>query len=172
MSIARSAACLTFSVTVGIALATETGLAQGRACDELTLVSMNDHREVHFVDFDNDGPSIGDRRIGHRRLVDKDGNVIADRVWTVTVQEVDDAGEPTVTASEAVTLFEDGNIFTRVDNRDPVNVDDLTTMHSNAQRPPQAIIGGTGAYAGATGTLEVIRGKDNQMTFVFALDCQ
>lgn len=171
----RSTAALTLStalaITLAIALTAGSALAQGQACERLELLSTDDDREVHFVDFDGDGPSIGDRRIGHRRLVDQDGTVVADRMWTVTVHDVNDAGEPTVTTSESVTAFPDGAVFSMIDNRDPTNVDDPTTRHSNAQRPPREIIGGTGAYAGATGTVEVIRGDDNLMTFIFDLDC-
>ncbi|MEO1223001.1 MAG: hypothetical protein AAFX92_02150 [Pseudomonadota bacterium] len=172
MPITKSTAALTLSTTLAVALTSGSALAQAHACERLELLSTDDHREVHFVDFDGDGPSIGDRRLGHRRLVDADGNVRADRMWTVTVHEVDDAGEPTMTASESVTAFPDGNVFSRIENRDPANVDDHTTPHSSAQRPPQEIIGGTGAYAGATGTVEVIRGDDNHMTFIFDLDCR
>lgn len=161
---------LAVAVTSG-ALTSGSALAQGQACERLELLSTNADREVHFVDFDGDGPSVGDRRIGHRHLVGQDGTVVADRMWTVTVHEVDDAGEPTVTTSESVTAFPDGTVFSMIDNRDPTNVADETRRHSNAQRPPQAIIGGTGAYAGATGTVEVIRGDDNLMTFIFDLDC-
>ena len=181
MPITKSTAALTLSTALALAvisgavtsgaLTARSALAQGQACERLELLSTNEDREVHFVDFDGDGPSIGDRRIGHRRLVDQDGTVVADRMWTVTVHEVNDAGEPTVTVSESVTAFPDGAVFSMIDNRDPANVDDPTTRHSNAQRPPQEIIGGTGAYAGATGTVEVIRGDDNLMTFIFDLDC-
>lgn len=172
MPTTKNTAAVTLSTTLAIALTSGSVLSQGQACDHLKLLSTNDDREVHFVDFDGDGPSVGDRRIGHRRLVGQDGTVVANRMWTVTVLEVNGAGEPTVTTSESVTAFPDGNVFSMTDNRDPTNVADETTRHSNAQRPPQSIIGGTGAYAGATGTVEVIRGDNNLMTFVFDLECQ
>jgi len=172
MSIHRGRTGLFVSAAIGAALTAGTALGQGHACSPITLMSPDEHREVHFVDFDGDGVSVGDRRIGHRRLFDEDGSFVADRMWTVTVHEVSDAGEPTMTVSETVTSFEDGIIFATIDNREPVDVHDSSRIHSNAQQGLQTIVGGTGAYAGAGGTIEIVVGDDNHLTYVYAPTCQ
>ncbi|MEM7445354.1 MAG: hypothetical protein AAF414_18685 [Pseudomonadota bacterium] len=163
---------LFLAAATGVALTSVAATAQGVACSPVTLVSHDEHREVHFVDFEGDGVSVGDRRIGHRRLFDENDNFVADRMWTVTVHEVDDAGEPTLTVSETVTMFEDGIIFATSEIREIGEVHNTDRIHTNNRGGVQMIVGGTNAYAGAGGTIEIVRGDDNHLTYVYAPECQ
>ncbi|MEM8589660.1 MAG: hypothetical protein AAGG65_16490 [Pseudomonadota bacterium] len=168
----RNLVALSALVVAGSTVAMGTAVAQGQACESITLLSPADHREVHFVDMDGNGLSVGDRRVGHRRLFDENDNFVADRMWTVTVHEVNDAGEATLTSAENVTVFEDGVIFGRIDVPEPENFDNPDVLSNPPEINLHTIFGGTGAYANAQGTIEMVDRTANTITYVYAATCQ
>lgn len=155
---------------VALALSTGTAFAQGeRACEAMTLYSPEDHREAHFVDLGDAGLSVGDRRIGHRGVFDEAGNRVAERVWSTTVIELNDEGEAALTVVEHMTVFDDGVLFVTFGNRmasDTANPDN-THLPSNTTH---SILGGSGAFSGAQGTMDLLREGDD-FTYVFNLEC-
>ncbi|MCP4381566.1 MAG: hypothetical protein GY798_09150 [Hyphomicrobiales bacterium] len=143
------------------------------ACDAFTAVSPEETREVHVSDVDGDGAvSVGDKRIGRRALHDESGNEIGGFFWTMTVNDVDEAGKVARRTTETVYHFENGAIFTtHTDRLAPEVVGDVSKVSVVDSKSSGTIIGGTGDYAGAQGAV-AIDVDGNHMTFRYNVICQ
>lgn len=156
---------------VGLAMLSTPAMADGeKACDSMTLYGPPEHREAHFIDMQGDGLSVGDRRIGQRGVFNEAGERVADRVWSMTVLEVGDDGEASLTAVENMTIFEDGVLFATFGNRMAVDTANPDVTHFPSSGTAHTIIGGTGAYAGAIGTLETVQ-EGTDFAYVITLVC-
>lgn len=139
----------------------------------LHRISPADSREVYFTDVDRDGRvSVGDKRVGRRGLKDATGNNIGDRYWIITVDRIDRPGTAVQRHQEIVNVFEDGVIFASYDIGAPNKTTDVTDRVSLPQGDNvMTIVGGTGAYAGARGTIAA-KVDGNNISLSFDLTCK
>lgn len=163
---------LIVTAVIATALSTNGAFAAGeRACESMTLRGPGDQRTVQFVDLDDDGRlSAGDRRIGQRAIFNEAGNLVAQRVWTITVLTVDDSGKATSTIAENMTVFDDGVIFATFLNRMPHDTADGGVTHFPSAGTEHTVLGGTGAFEGAMGTIRTVQ-EGNDFTYVVSLQC-
>jgi hypothetical protein len=131
-----------------------TAIAQDGKCQPFDAHSSGEFRERYSQDLDGDGAlSKGDKRIGHRVLQDAQGNKIGDRYYATTTLVVDADGKEIDRVTETVNVFGDGVIF-------------ATKQRVAGKDLPSSIIGGTGIFAGAQGSVTVERkGKANVYHF-------
>jgi hypothetical protein len=170
----RSNWTLLAALAATLILPGDGALAAGeRACKPFTAFSPADSREVYFTDVDGDGQvSVGDKRVGRRGLKDTTGNNIGDRYWIITVDKVDRPGTAVRRHQETVNIFEDGIIFASYDIGAPNKATDVTDRISLPQGGnAMTIVGGTGAYAGARGTIAA-KVDGNDISFSFDLTCK
>ncbi len=136
------------SIAAMAAVVALPALAQA-TCSPLTLVSSGETRSVEYIDIGAEGGSIADKRIGVRGLAAEDGSPSGQLRWVLTVVKPysEDGGASFV---EGVFALPDGHIFIRgflgIGNA-PAD----TAIQSYDQPGQFAVIGGTGAYAGARG---------------------
>ncbi len=155
----------------GLALVSTPAFADGeKACDSMILYGPPEHREAYFIDMEGDGLSVGDRRIGQRGVFNEAGERVAERVWSMTVLEVDESGEASLTTVENMTIFDDGVLFATFGNRMAVDTANPETTHFPSSGTAHTIIGGTGAYSGAVGTVETVQ-DGNDFAYVITLIC-
>ncbi len=138
--------------TVFLGLGTVSAHAQtSTGCTPPTITSSQ--RTVEFLDFGNDGPGPGDTRIGHRALVDQAGNGVGDhRFITMYLDPPPGPGESSETYVIQVLSLADGEIYYHSlsetvgppQDTEQRSVDDHTSV----------VVGGTGAYRFARGTVE------------------
>jgi hypothetical protein len=149
-------------------------LAAGeRACEPFTAFSPAESREVYFTDVDRDGQvSVRDKRVGSRGLQDGKGNDIGKRYWIITVDKVGDQGEAVQRHQEAVNVFEGGVIFASYDIDASNRMTDVTDHISLPQGGNvMTIVGGTGAFAEARGTI-VAKVDGDDISLSFDLTCE
>jgi len=153
------------------ALATLLSVASVAACGPITVQSIPDTREAHFVDKDGSGgASLGDMRSGVISLQDADGKPVGSEYWLATVDAVDAAGKPSSYDEVQVFVLADGALFTSSKNEPPASFEqpESTIVMTGDRRQ---VVGGTGAYAGASGTMEAtVDGLD--FTFRFDVTCE
>lgn len=144
------------------------------ACEPFTAPSPWETREMNFGDMDGDGAvSVGDKRVGERALTDADGNEIGKRYWVATVEEVTADGKAQLMSVENTNVFDDGAIFATYGHRDSeVQFDTAEETTLTRRSHTFAIVGGTGAYAGARGTVEFTPDDDGNNEYRFNLSCE
>ncbi|MEM7445244.1 MAG: hypothetical protein AAF414_18130 [Pseudomonadota bacterium] len=161
-------------LAMGLALAATTWTVSAPAsdrtsCEDFTVYSDGSMRTVTYVDHLPEGTSIGDQRIGYRSLSESDGNAVGDFRWILTVLEVGESeGDATHTSSTGTITFPEGSIFfvrlASPATDEPAAVDQIIAPND------LAIIGGSGAFEGARGTI----GRDIDgvaTTFSFDIEC-
>jgi len=162
------AMALTAALGLAVAVAATSAAA---ACGPMTVQSVPGTREVHFVDDDASGAaSLGDMRYGVIALQDKDANPVSAEYWLSTLKAVDARGEPTSYEEVQVFVFHDGALFTAsgAELASAFGKTETTIVSSGAKR---RVVGGTGAYAGARGTMDMtVDGLD--FKFRFHLTCK
>jgi hypothetical protein len=90
--------------------------------------------------------------------------------WLSTVKAVDANGEPTSYEEVQVFVFDDGALFT-ASSPEPATAFDRTETTIVSTGAKRRVVGGTGAYAGARGTMDIaVNGVD--FTFRFDLTCK
>jgi len=141
------------------------------ACGPLTMTSVPGTREVHFRDQDDSGGiTPGDTRTGEMALVNADGSTAGKIHWLATVQATDADGKPTAYDEVQVFTFDDGAVFTVNQHAPAASFEETTTtiVPTGAKR---RIVGGTGAYAKARGTMDItVDGVDFTYRFDMACD--
>jgi hypothetical protein len=138
------------------------------ACASFT-VSAGDERSVEYLDQGAEGPSPGDLRIGRRALVDEAGNPVGHHRWVLmNLDASSGSGESSEYYGSHVLNLNDGQIYYQV----------LAEVVGPSQNTEQAstgdytgvVVGGTGAYSFARGTVE--RSFDGvKGTFAVEISC-
>jgi hypothetical protein len=139
------------------------------ACASFT-VSAGDERSVEYLDEGDEGPSPGDLRIGRRALVDESGNTLGYHRWVlINLDAPPGAGERSEYYGNHVLNLDEGQIYYQV----------LAQVVGPPEKTEQAstgdytgvVVGGTGAYSFARGTVE--RSFDGvKGTFTVEITCE
>ena len=140
-------------------------------CTPLAVQSIAGSREAHFIDQDaSGGASLGDTRNGVLSLRDADGKPVGKEYWLATVQAVGADGKPSRFDEVQVFVFDDGALFTSSREEPAASFDNTeTTIVPTGMK--RRVVGGTGAYAGARGTMDTtVDGVD--FTFRFDVTCK
>lgn len=137
---------------------TVSSATEVKECKEFIAIGSTEVREMHYIDVDGNGTkNAGDRLIGHRALLNSSGKRIGDRYFTTILHEVSASGDDIRRTAEVINAFSEGTIFT---TKERIGGKDL----------PSNIHGGTGEYAGATGTVKIVR--DGEATqYHFRINC-
>lgn len=143
------------TLVVGAGLVVLAGASAQADCGPMVLTSIPDTRMVAFADLDGSGgTSPGDKRSGEYALAGADGAPAGKIYWTATPTAVDDAGKATSMESHTVIVLEDGALFGGTVAQPAAAHDDTgPTVMATGHQP--VIHGGTGAYAGARGTIAI-----------------
>ncbi|WP_421723363.1 hypothetical protein [Bauldia sp.] len=142
-------------------------------CGPMTLESVPGTREAYFFDHDDSGgPSVGDKRGGHREIRASDGARSGTAYWINTVLAVDAGGAPDALAVELVLALDDGVLF--VTQLHDAAVEDYalpeaTTVPAEAR---WSVHGGTGAYAGAAGTVAISFDDAGESSYDLDVTCE
>ncbi|WP_421724252.1 hypothetical protein [Bauldia sp.] len=145
----------------------------GWACEPFEASSPVSPREVHFVDRGTDaGVHAGDMRVGERAVTNLDGDRIGSYLFVQTIHAVDEEGHAADRTMQRVFVLDDGVIFTtwHFAEKPRAAADDTTASLIPAGVHAADIIGGTRAYTGASGTMELEQ-DDLVMTFRFDIAC-
>jgi hypothetical protein len=154
----RFAAIMAVIVTMAPALAE----AAGPACGSFTLVGGE--KGINVIDNPPAGKSPGDVRAGWRMLADEAGNAVGSVQFVATLTEPGAPGGD-VLAGEYFIRLPDGYIASQTVYQLP----DSTDTSQKAQNAVLVVTGGTGPYAGASGTIELVAGTAPR--YVFDLHC-
>jgi hypothetical protein len=136
--------------------------AAGPACGSFVLVGGE--KGITVVDNPPEGKSPGDVRAGWRKLADESGNPVGSVQFVATLTEPGAEGGD-VLAGQYYVRLPDGYIATQTVYQLP----DSTDTSQKAQNAVLVVTGGTGPYAGATGTIEIEAGEAPR--YVFDLRC-
>ncbi len=138
------------ALVAALAFTPATGaIAQDAAspvCGEMHLKQSAE--EIQFIDTGAEGVDAGDRRILRWAVTDMSGERIGTFFVVTTVLRVTDTGD--IAMAEGHVVFANGDIKVSVINAIANAAD---TEQSNRAPITWSINGGTGAFAGATGTL-------------------
>ena len=122
------------------------------ACASFT-VSAADERSVEYLDEGNEGPGPGDLRVGRRALVDETGNTVGYHRWVlINLDAPPGSSERSEYYGTHVLNLDDGQIYYQVLAEvvgPPRNTEQASTGDYTG-----VVIGGTGAYSFARGTVE------------------
>ncbi len=157
---ARKVAALTLA---GGVLAAGTAHATEPLCGAFTLVGGE--KGVNVVDNPPAGKSPGDVRAGWRRLADEDGAARGTVHYVAVLTEPGAAGGD-VLAGDYYVRLEAGTIAAQTLYQLP----DSTDTSQKAQNAILIVTGGTGIFAGAGGTIEIVAGEAPR--YVFDLACR
>lgn len=144
------------------------------SCSSLVAFSPLEKRQASYLAASPDGPGAGDKMIGQRALEsEEDGSSLGTIFWTVDVLDVNDSGLSTDKTLSLVAALNDGAIFAFVESAVPVDsaVHPSTTVTHPSGGSIIEVIGGTGAYADARGTL-TIKNRDDGVVYSFDLSCK
>ena len=112
-------------------------------------------------------PRIGDRRLNRWQYVDDNGQPVGMRYIESTVVGVDEAdGDPVIV--DALSVFSNGTIVSRGFAYAP---NARQTFVSHDQPAYFAIVGGTGDFARATGTVSAVSLGDGVYAATYELVC-
>ena len=139
------------------------------ACQPFTVISDGSEFSVEYLDIHTEGPGPGDMRVGRRGLVDEDGNAAGSYRWILrSLDAPPGSGERSEVYQNHAMTLNDGELHFQslaeavrsADGTDRVSVGDYTGI----------VIGGTGAYMFARGTVDAsFDGK--QVTYAFNIRC-
>ena len=124
--------------------------------DTPALCGSNDYyghdRKVISLDHGEDGTTSGDTRVGHMTLRTADGADVAEANWHTVTLRYDHDGKSDAYVGDYAFEDADGALFGRF-----MHVARFD-FHESEHRPTSldvAILGGVGAYLGATGSLSL-----------------
>jgi len=132
----------------------------------MTLASDNTGRSVEYVDVKEDGTGRGDMRIGTRRPLDEDGQVIGYRRWiTIALDDPPDAGGKSEVFASLVLNLDDGQLHlqTLADTSRGIHETEPSLLKP---KDTGVVLGGTGAYEFARGSYQSFRNGE-QRTYKF-----
>lgn len=148
---------LAAAVALAAATVAPVALAQG-ACKPFSVKNDMTHRSVKYIDLGEEGHGPGDLRVGYMPLIDESGNTVGRHRWRLTVYDAlpsADAGGDAVSDSLATEtlVFDDGMIF--ILSLPTAVRQGRKTERQSVKGYTGAVVGGTGTYAFARGTVEV-----------------
>ena len=128
------------------------------ACEPFTANIPTDGRHFEYSDVNGDGQvDPGDMVVGRDTLYDKDGGKIGRLFATVVINAVDDSGGATKFADTQIYALPDGGFFAFAEiDRGRIDVHEIASesfKDNNLKPTTLQIIGGTGGYAKADGTV-------------------
>jgi len=157
------------------AFAVVPGGAALAACEPFVAYLPDEGRQFEYKDINGDGKvSAGDKLIGRDTIFDGNGNQIGRVVLVIDLDKVDSEGVATKWADNQIFVFEGGALFGFKEFDGPkMDIRELTPEALKKQnlKATTAMIGGTGEYAGASGTLEFTI-KDGSATNHFNISCK
>lgn len=136
--------------------------AAGPVCGAFTLVGGE--KAINVIDNPPAGKSPGDVRAGWRKLADEAGNAAGSVQFVATLTEPGAPGGDVLAGAYFVRLAE-GYIASQTVYQLP----DSNDTSQKAQNAVLVVTGGTGPYAGAAGTIEIVAGDAPR--YVFDLHC-
>jgi len=151
-----------FAWSLAASLSTPAAAAE-QQCGSFSLAGGD--KVINVIDNPPEGASPGDVRAGSRQLVDEGGAVIADVHFVATQTATPTATRGSVLASQYFVKFSNGWIASN-------SVYELADAADKSQRAGNAILvvsGGTGAFANASGKIEIEAG--DPPTYIFQLSC-
>lgn len=167
----------TLTLFSGLAVAVllpASGHAEGeRKCESFFVFGPFSTATTEFADLDsNSNASTGDKQLGQIHLHNDIGDQMGERSWVVTVLDLNDDGSLESAFAESISSFYDGAIYTVTKIRDmPANSFEDGQLVVEWSELTSPIIGGTGAYAGASGTVTAALGEDG-IDYRFELSCE
>ena len=144
-------------------------LAQEK-CQSFTA-GTNEDRIVDSFDAGNNGPSVGDTGTGERALLSADGNVVGRSRWIISSLGSGKGGVPSHYEVRAYHMYDNGMIsyVSLVGNPQATLLEDGKAVPSDATG---IIVGGTGAFQNARGTVTVLRTDDSHiLEFKYDIYC-
>lgn len=133
------------------------------ACQPFTVTSKTSERTLVYVNEGDSPKEAGSMRIGRRTLLNKAGETVGYYRWTsVTLDGPSSAVQPRQAFVEGVLVFDKGSIYYKDVEPDPSNPKTSTI----SQKVTGAVVGGTGAFNFARGSIEKTFGE----TLTLALD--
>lgn len=153
----------TAAAAAALLLAAGAAHAAGTDCGAFTLIGGE--KGLNVVDNPPAGKSPGDVRAGWRRLADESG-AAAGSVHYVAVLTEPGADGGDVLAGDYYVRLDAGTIAAQTLYQLP----DSTDTSQKAQNAVLIVTGGTGAFAGASGTIEIVAGEAPR--YVFDLACR
>ena len=132
-------------------------------CGDFTVV--NEYVQVVFVDHADDGVTVGDARVGELLVLDLEGREIGQSHFQAVVTAVDDDGE--VVSGSGQYILENGTLAWQGTYKLP---------NAETEGPPPyevsvAVIGGTGEFEGAHGSLRWVTGQQGNRLVEFSVAC-
>lgn len=139
-------------------------------CEPFTVVTTNDSHEMTYVDLNEEGPSVGDRRVFRAILQDKGGQVVGRTDGHTTVLYSDAEGNARVVV-DLMLQFPTGVIFYKITPAvTEADLADATQLLFPSTASDRIIVGGSGVFAGAWGTVDVVRG-DGASDLIINVSC-
>jgi hypothetical protein len=163
----RLTSTLLFSLVLAMPTAGAHADAQPfQSCEPFTVFSDHDAHKITFIDLGEKGPSVGDRRIFHAPLHNEAGDVVGRLDGESTVIDTDDEGH-TRTFANIVYQFPTGVIIYMITPAGYArDFGDASAPLLPSTEADRIIIGGSGVFAGAWGSVDVIRGDKSTETKV------
>src|SRR4051794_27624142 len=147
----RKLTCLVAVTAIGALAAVTTGSASTERHGRTIELGIRFHDDQ--LDLGAPGPSVGDELVVHDALVNRRAETVGSDAGVCTFTSV----APPVASCVLTFVLGDGQIATQFRNTPP-------------PRKLVAIVGGTGAYRGATGELLLVENPDQTGTATFHLD--
>ncbi len=143
------------------ALVLAMGTAGGHGferCEPFTVFTEHGSHEITYIDLGEEGPSVGDRRIFHAPIHNEAGDVIGRIDGESSVIDRDDDGNAR-TIANIVYQFSTGVIVYMITPAGFTHdFGDTSAPLLPSTEAARFIIGGSGAFDGAWGSVNVVRG--------------
>ncbi len=152
---------------IGVSLAGDASAqeATGPTCGTFAVIAKID--TWHAVDHGDEGESPGDVRLLRVNLLDHDGEEIGESYTVVTLLPSPEDG-PQMVRSDSHHMFANGALAISTVTQTPNTNTDVKELTHTLQRP---VVGGTGDFAHATGTVTTATLPDGSREMTYELRC-
>jgi hypothetical protein len=163
MGIAQATGIAALAVLVaGMGESLPAAAQSSDACQPFTVTSKTSERTLVFVNEGNSPQDSGSMRIGRRTLLNKAGETVGYYRWTSVTLDGPSSAAPQQAFVDGVLVFDKGSIYYKDVEPDPF----AHKTSSIGQKVTGAVVGGTGAFNFARGSIEKTFGE----TLTLALD--